>query len=343
MMKTTKLFLLALLLLTATLHVAGMADPGARYAVIIGGPGGLENFTAKYLEQTQRLYELLTNRFHYDPKNITYLFGDAAGDSAAIDGAADADNVRASMARLAQVMTEQDGLLLFMIGHGSFDGTWAKFNLLGPDLTDLEYARMLARLKAKNIVIINMSSASGPFISKLSGSNRIVITATKSGRQYHETTFADFFLDALSSEAADADKDARVNVAEAFAFARAKQDEWYAEKRRLRAEHPLLDDNGDGHGSQFIADNAKDGRLARTVFWAAETARLPQADAADKDAPEYELVQQKLRLQQAIETLKRQKDTLSETAYAKKLEAYLIELAKTSRKIKELESVKNRK
>ncbi len=320
-------------------HVSGQTASGIgeRYALIVGGVGGLEKFSTKYFEQTNRLYRLLVDSLQYKPDHVTYLLEDTNHAGAKIDAVASAKNVRKYLNRLVKVLTKEDQLLVVLIGHGSFDGQWSKFNLVGPDLREIDYAQMLGKLQAGKIIFIDTSGASGPFVTKLSAKNRIVITATKNGLQHHETTFADFLLDALHSEAADVNKDKRISVSEAFRFARTSQDTWYAEKHRIRAEHPLLDDNGDGEGSQFLDERSKDGRFAKNVYLgpvAVQYENVVQRVKSGSQSPEDKLVRQKINLERKIEDLKSQKNTLPPAEYAKKLETYLIELAKANRKLK---------
>ncbi|MCX8107512.1 MAG: hypothetical protein N3G20_01770, partial [Verrucomicrobiae bacterium] len=103
-------------------------------------------------------------------------------------GRSDLDQFRASLNGV-----RSDGaaaLWLVMIGHGTFDGSEAKFNLRGPDLSATELAELLRRF-TRPVVVINTASASGGFLGKLSGTNRVVVTATRSG---HEQNFARFGL-----------------------------------------------------------------------------------------------------------------------------------------------------
>src|SRR6185503_5802765 len=44
------------------------------------------------------------------------------------------DQVRAAFARLTPILEKDDLLLVVLIGHATFDGVDAKFNLVGPDL-----------------------------------------------------------------------------------------------------------------------------------------------------------------------------------------------------------------
>ena len=137
---------------------------------------------------------------------------------------------------------------------------------------------------------------------------------------------------------ADFNKDKRVSMREAFTFARTKQDKWFEEERRMRAEHPLLDDNGDGKGSQKL-DKSEDGERASRVYLdlispqLQNTLRSLQSGA---QTPQDSLLVKKITLEQNIEDLKTQKSQMSSEEYSKQLENLLIELAKTSREIKKM-------
>lgn len=310
---------------------------GERYAIIIGGIGGQQVFTEKYFEQTTRMYDLLTQGLRYDEENIIYLFEDTGYDSVRIDQAATAQYVKQAFKTAGEKMTPEDQLFVFLVGHGTFDGRWSKFNLVGPDLRGIDYAKLLAELPTRRIVFVNTSSASGPFIKTLSAEERVIITATKSGTQYHETSFADFFLDALSGTDSDFNKDGKVSMLEAFQYARRQQDQLYEDERRLRTEHPLLDDNGDGEGSQ-APDDSDDGRWASRVSLYPVSPELQvtlEKAEAGTLSPADSLRLEKARLTTAVEDLKAKKDQLSSEEYAKQLESLLIRLAKVNRELQQ--------
>ncbi len=333
-------FLAVLFSLSSILYPQSSFIPGERYALILGGLGGQTEFTEKYFQQTSRLYDLLVDSLQYDRKNVIYLFENTRYDSSKINYPATAENVRRAVAQLAKTMKPQDQLFIFMVGHGTHDGDWCKFNLVGSDLRDIDFAQLLLQLPTEKIILINTTSASGPFIEKLSGEERVIITATKSGRQHFETNFADFFLNVLYSGEADANKDHRISFAEAFKFAKTRQDAWFAEKRQIRAEHPLLDDNGDGTGSEDL-DGTADGQLASRIFIGPISAELeatmkrPQTGTS---SPADNLLLKKVRLEQEIEELKAKKDKIKPAEYAQKLEALLIELAKVNQDLKKLQN-----
>ena len=135
-----------------------------------------------------------------------------------------------------------------LIGHGTFDGHTAKFNLRGPDVTAEELAEWLKPLK-RPLAVINCASASAPFINRLAGENRVVITATKSGDEQNFARFGQYISAAIADPAADLDKDGQVSLLEAYLTACRQVAEFYEQEARLATEHALLDDNGDGLGT----------------------------------------------------------------------------------------------
>src|SRR5213076_1421481 len=133
------------------------------------------------------------------------------------------------------------------LGHGTFDRRSAKFNLRGADLSADELAKWLAPVH-RPLVVIDAASASGPFIKALSGPDRVIVTATRSGDEQNATRFGGFLADAVSDPLADLDKDGQTSLLEAFLVAAKRVDASYTEAGLLATEHALLDDNGDGLG-----------------------------------------------------------------------------------------------
>jgi hypothetical protein len=138
-------------------------------------------------------------------------------------------------------------LWVVMIGHGTFDGKIAKFNLRGEDISANELAAALAPGKGPQ-VIVHCFSCSGAFLPVLSRTGRIVITATKSGAEMNYSRFGDFLSLAILDPAADLDHDNSVSILEAFLMGAKRTEQFYADEKRLATEHPLLDDGGDGKG-----------------------------------------------------------------------------------------------
>jgi hypothetical protein len=125
----------------------------------------------------------------------------------------------------AQKSGEQE-LWIVLIGHGTFDGREAKFNLSGPDLTAKQMSELLAPIQ-RPLILINTSSASAPFINACSGTNRVIITATRSGYEENLTHFGSYIGKAIGDLTSDLDKDGQVSALEAFLMASRHVEDFY--------------------------------------------------------------------------------------------------------------------
>lgn len=232
-------------------------------------------------------------------------------------------------ALLAEPKEGDDELWLVFIGHGTFDGKEAKFNLRGPDLSGTDCSAWLHPFR-RPIAAIDCSSASGPFLNKLSMPGRVVITATKSGFEHNYARFGQFLAEAIVDPEADLDKDGQTSLLEAYLTASRRVAEFYETEGRLATEHALLDDNGDGKGTP-----AEWFRGVRAVKKAADGA-APDGPRAHqfhlvKSPQEREmppaLRTQRDQLELAIAALRESKEKISEEDYYRQLEPLLLELA----------------
>lgn len=243
----------------------------------------------------------------------------------------DRDRLHSALAERATA--GQEPLWLVLIGHGTFDGHEAKFNLRGPDLSDVELAAWLAPLK-RPLIVLNCASASGPFLNRLSGPGRIIVTATRSGDEQNFARFGQYLAGAITDLKSDLDKDGQVSLLEAFLTASKQTDEFYRTRSRLATEHALLDDNGDRRGTPAdwfrgvrAFKRAQDGTPADGLR--AHQTHLILRERERAIPPEMR--RRRDEIEMAIAALRDQKDKLGEDAYYGKLEPLMIELARLYR------------
>jgi hypothetical protein len=245
-------------------------------------------------------------------------------------GTTDHDRLKAALAEKA---TGSEPLWIVLIGHGSFDGKEAKFNLRGPDATDSEFSSWLAPIK-RPVAVIDCASASSPFLNKLSGPGRVVITATRSGSEQNFARFGEYLAEAIADPRADLDKDGQVSLLEAYLTAAARTAEFYKSKSRLATEHALLDDNGDHLGTP--ADWFKGVRAIRRAKDGAppdglRAHQLPLIPSDRERAIPAEVRQKRNTLELAVASLRDRKGQLPEADYYAQLEPLMGELAKLYR------------
>jgi hypothetical protein len=128
---------------------APSASAEHRFALIVSGASGGREYVARYDRWTAGLSKTLVENLKFDPALVTAL-----SDTTRPSSASTAENVRRVIGSIASRMMREDVLLIVLIGHGTFDGTDAKFNLVGRDLESAEWFALLRPL-AGRVVIVN--------------------------------------------------------------------------------------------------------------------------------------------------------------------------------------------
>jgi hypothetical protein len=260
-----------------------------------------------------------------------YLAENPEADPKRITGKSSKEEVTKAFAKLAAAK-EDDVVFIVLIGHGTFDGRVAKFNLPGPDLTPADFEALLKGLKSRHVVFVNTASASGPFIEALAGPGRTIVTATRTGAERFATLFGGYFVDALAGSDADADKNRRISVLEAFDYAKRGVTTAYEREGIMLTEHALLSDSG-GEGIGNPTPDGKQGKVAAMLSIGSATANEPLPD----DPKLRALYVERRDLERRIEALKLLKGSMPADRYDSELEKLATELALKTRQIRELE------
>lgn len=327
----------ALVLLAGGLVAASPAPARgqATHLLVVSGLGGAPEYSDAFFEQAGTLVDAARDRWGVPPARIVWLAEDPARDPGRIDGRSTREEVERAVAALARDASPDDRLLLVLFGHGSEREGEATLNVPGPDVTAGELSTWLAGLGGRTVAVVNTASASGGFVPALSGERRIVATATRSTRERERTRFGRHFAEAYAGEGADADRDGRVSLLEAFEYARLEVERAYERENALRTEHALLDDDGDGEGSLEPGRDAGDGALASRFFLAGEPASV--AARAEDDPALAALLRKKRSLEEEVASLRSGRSGMEAAEYEARLEELLLELARTNREIREHE------
>ena len=294
-----------------------------RFALIVSGASGGSPYAERYDRWRGALVSSLRSDLHFQEEDL-FVLAEIPGPRV---GRASQEGIRQVTRTLARRLSDDATLLVVLIGHGTFDGVDAKFNLVGPDLDASEWRSLLEPLPGR-LIFANTTSASFPFLEHLTGERRIVITATNSPEQRYETQFAAFFVEAFKTEVSDFDKDGRVSIWEAFTRASSGVERWYEQQGRVSTERPILDDTGDGVG-KVAGEPGLDGTLARRVF-------LDRSVEADQisDQKLAGLLDQRQILELEVEVLKAQVGQLARHTYETEMEILLLKLARVSHEIR---------
>ncbi|MBM3263931.1 MAG: caspase family protein [candidate division Zixibacteria bacterium] len=313
-------------------------DGDIRYGVVIAGIGGEPAYVEKNARWATGIYRALRDEQGFGKDRLFLFVENPGGDASLPARKSTLEEIGRVFDDLSRRATPSDALFIVFIGHGSNNENDPKLSLPGPDLSPAALRGFIATVQAGRIVIVHGGSASAPFIEPLSGPGRVIVTATKSGRERLATVFPEHFLAALSPANSDLDKDGRVSVLEAFTSTRLRTEAWYEGEGRLSTEHPLLDDNGDGVGSRDPGGADPDGTLARSILFGGKTTTAKTGPvSAEKQKQLTALEIQARDTQRQIDALKRDKNILAPDAYASQLQTLLVKLARINRDIKALQ------
>jgi hypothetical protein len=240
----------------------------------------------------------------------------------------DRERLEAKLGKWAEASNAASWLVF--IGHGTYGGEEAKFNMRGPDVSAVELAAWLQPCR-RPLAIIQCASASGPFLAALSNTNRVVITATQSGHEQNFARFGQYMAETIADPTADLDKDGQTSLLEAFLVATRRVADFYESEGRLATEHALLDDNGDRLGTpadwfegvravKRAAEGILPDGLRAHQFHLLRSERerlLPEEFRLSRDQLEFEL-----------EALRARKSDLNIETYYGRLEELMVRLAR---------------
>jgi hypothetical protein len=290
-------------------------------ALILRGVAGSQEHEAKFAKWTAGTQKALIDKFGFSADRVLVL----------IDKQTAQAEIQKAFATLKQQLKPQDTFFLFMIGHGSGEEGQYKFNIFGPDYTADDYNKLLATLNVGKIVIVAATPASGAGLDKFAGKNRVVVAATRSGQENNDIVFYDYFLEALQSNAADEDKDQKVSIWEAFKYAVAGTERFYKDEGRLATEHPMISDNG---------TEKTDAKAKEPPLLARTTSFVVDRPIVSSDPKMQALLNERKEIEQKIEGLTINKNSMPAAEYDKQREDLLVQLALKNQQIKQQETKK---
>jgi len=301
------------------------------FLLIVVGLGGDPETTKTFHRWSNTLAEA-SERLGVPAERLVHLVGEPVEGDVRVSGRSTREEVTKALTRFAAEVGPDDLVFITLIGHGQWDGRAAKFNMPGPDMGPEDFEPLLKKLRSKQIVLVNTASSSGPFLEALSAPGRTLVSATRSGAEHYTTLFGGYFVDALNSPNADADKNKRISVLEAFQFAKAEVTRAYEREGLLATEHPMLDDDGDKKGSADPSPTGADGKVA---------AVLSLGDASDDGLPSDPKLRalhlERREMERRVEALRLLKDSMDPARYNSELEKLVTGIALKTREIRAAE------
>ncbi|MBL4581177.1 MAG: caspase family protein [Gammaproteobacteria bacterium] len=304
-----------------------------KYAMILAGPTVGDKNKSQFRQWAFSLHDILARDYGYSSDTISLLYDRGELEAAAsqrIDAACDLAGIQQELARLQSVVKAGDQITIYLIGHGSGAEEESKFNIVGPDITGVQFASMLDVFEEQDMVIVNTTSASYGFSAALSSEGRVVVSSTRSSSEKFDPIFSKYFIEALDNRNGDRDKNNRVSVLEAFNYAKNSVEEFYEEQGRLASEHAGLDDNGDALFSLNPTRADIDGRLAEIAY----IDNLVD-DTAGLSAEEIGLKGRMQDLERSVFILRGRKAEFLEEDYWQRMEELLVALARATEQFNE--------
>jgi hypothetical protein len=293
--------------LAATLLVLPTLAGAASFTFVVAGLGGEPEYEQRFREQAAAIADA-AQKAAGEQGRVVVLTGEQAR----------RDSLRREFQEFAGKVKAADTVTVVLIGHGTYDGEEYRFNVPGADVTGSELEQLFARLLAKKQLIVNATSSSGATIELWQRPERVVITATKSGGERTATRFAQYWLQAISTDAADVNKDEVVTAAEAFDYTNRQVAASYKSDVSLATEHA---------------------RIAGEETAAFTVARIGSSAGSSSDPEVTALLAQRGQIEQDLDGVKGRKASLSEDQYYDELEGVLVRLAQLQRQIDAKRSV----
>ncbi len=260
-----------------------LVGTAAGYAVIVQGRIANNEGLASHNKSANRIYETLIERGFADA-NIFYFNHDAS--QPGVDGLPVEADVRAAIEGLASLVNVNPApIYLAMVDHGASDNRF----LLNPTesiaaseldgwLDTLESNLNAAALAEPRVVVVG-TCYSGGVIPVLSGPNRLIVASAAADEESYKGPIeadgirvGEFFLEEFFQELGRGE-----TFLDAFRRATATTERYTrrgggggrgAANRYFDAaeQHPLLDDDGDGVGSNVLDVTSSDGAIAASLI-----------------------------------------------------------------------------
>ena len=327
--------ILAVLLIAAPPCPGALLEAQGTRLLIVSGLGGDPQYAEQFVEWGLEMADA-ADTAGIPPDNILFLAEDPEAAPGRIDARSTREEVERAVQELREGTAPEDRVLILLIGHGSGSGPDSRVSIPGPSLRASEYALLLEQLSPRTVALVNVASGSGDFIPVLAGAGRIVVTATRSSRQRNAAIFGGYFVEAFAGDGADADRDDRISLLEAFEYARLETDRYYNDRGLIPSETALLEDRLQGSGSEEPGEEDEVGLLAARFFL--ESA-VPRVIAGDDETAERlrQLYAERASQEEEVALLGQREGAMEPEAYRAALEAVLIQLARTGSEIRELE------
>lgn len=243
-------------------EVSPTSATGRKFGLIIRGLSGDAMHREKFDKARDSIQQTLVERWGWPAENVLILDGDQStkSDQETLRKyrVANREELQAVTSELAGLLTPADQLWVFVIGHAHYDGRDNWLNLPGPDISQQGFGKLFEGINAGNQVFFLTFPCSGFYLKPLAKPGRITISATEAGLEPNATEFPTVLASLLATpptaEEADIDADGKYSLLDLYLLITRRVAQLYQEDQTLATEHALIDDNGDGRGTELQID-----------------------------------------------------------------------------------------
>ncbi|HET6424068.1 MAG TPA: hypothetical protein VFG20_10320 [Planctomycetaceae bacterium] len=236
---------------------------GTGRALILCGLSGDRDHHKLFSQTLTTLSTGLSARCDIAPQAVTLLTGDepASDDPEFIRQSprATREQIAETVAKLKVELSADDRLWVIVLGHTYYDGRVSWLNLPGPDLSHTDFAKLFEDVPCREQIFVLTTSTSGNWIKPLSAKGRTVLAATETDWETNETEFPHELARLMAAEDfttkdLDADQDGKFTMLDLYVTTVRNLAQSYFGGELLATEHALLDDDGDGRGTELQVD-----------------------------------------------------------------------------------------
>ncbi len=237
---------------------------GTRRALVLCGHPGTEVFRETYRQSAEKIHDALLQRWGFRAEDVWVRYGVDPNPEAAVKrvgfrGPATRQAIFTDVAQLEQSLAPNDTLWVVVIGHSHFDGRNVFLNLPDQDMSQSDFGKLFENVKCREQVFFITVPASGFFTPNLSTQGRVVITASEADVETNEAIFYQHLAKVLADPPTlaefDRDRDGRITLLDLYLTIVRRVITDYHDNDLIPTEHALLDDNGDGRGTELQLDD----------------------------------------------------------------------------------------
>jgi len=232
------------------------ADPN-RWMVVLCSLGGDEEHEEKLTTAVEQLVSSAGPVFGVKPEHVRIMLSSSKmTKKTAGSKPCDQGSLTELAADLIASSDSQSQYFFFLLGHSHLEGRSCQFNIAGPDVDQMDYAKLFGKLPGKEQVHWIGLPASGYWIKPLTDANHTIITATEADNEITATEMP-FALGGILAGTAehakleDIDKDGRLTLLDLYLAVNIEVHQSFVTQDYLPTEHAQLDDNGDGRGTEL--------------------------------------------------------------------------------------------